>query len=145
MFGPDVAKLIGVLVVVLVFAGVGVAVGIAALAKSLSRRRQETAHTPELSCPGGYSYEKNPKVLTKFLKIMLWIYVGVAIVSILSGYVEMDLLSIAQYSVNLAQANDIRESALWLLHGITFVVTGIAFLRWIYRANVNCRDSARKT
>ncbi len=139
MFGLDLPKLVGVLVVVLVFVGVGVAVGIVALVKSLGkRRRQKIAGTPELPLSGGYAYKKDPRALTTFLKIMLWIYVGVTIVSILSSYVEMDLLSMAQFSINLAQANDLRQCALWLLHAVTFVITGIAFLRWIYRANSNC-------
>lgn len=86
----------------------------------------------------GYRYGNDPTSLTKFLKAMLWIYLGVSILSMLSDFMQMTLLSAGSFSQAEAESNDIRQQIIGLLQLATFIVTGIIFLKWIYRANSNC-------
>jgi len=84
-----------------------------------------------------YKYRNDPTSLTKSLKIMLWISLGVSILSLLSHLLQMNLLSGA-YSQANAESNDARQQFIGFLYLATFIVTGIMFLKWIYRANSNC-------
>jgi hypothetical protein len=86
----------------------------------------------------GYRYSNDPTSLTKFLKVMLWISLGISILSMLSDFMQMTLLSAGSFSQAKAESNDIRQRIIGLLYLATFIVTGITFLKWIYRANSNC-------
>ncbi|MEK0336566.1 MAG: DUF4328 domain-containing protein [Nitrosopumilus sp.] len=85
-----------------------------------------------------YDYSKDPTSLTNFLKAILWISLGISMISLLSDFMEMNLLS-GSFSQAEAESNDARQQVIGLLYLVAFVVTGIAFLKWIYRANSNCR------
>lgn len=85
-----------------------------------------------------YLYTKDPGKLTKFLKTMLWISLGVGILSLLSDIMQMNLLVSGSFSTTQAESNDVRQQVAGLLYLAAFIVTGIAFLRWTHRANVNC-------
>ena len=39
-----------------------------------------------------------------------------------------------------AESNDIRKGAVSLIQTIAFLITGVLYLRWIYRANSNARQ-----
>ena len=85
-----------------------------------------------------FNFTKDPTSLTKFLKTMLWISLGISVLSLLSDFMQMNLLS-DSFSQAKAGFNDTRQQIIWVLYLVAFVVTGIAFLKWIYRANSNCR------
>ena len=93
---------------------------------------------PITVAPSAYSYTKDPRSLTSFLVIMLWVSVGFEVVSILSDFAQMSLLD-GVYTEAEAAANDSRQGLIGLGYLGVFIVTGIAFLKWIYRANLNCR------
>ncbi len=83
-------------------------------------------------------YTKDPRSLTKFVKVMLWISIATGIIYLISDLMQMNLLS-SSFSQSEAEANDARQGAVGILFLVVFIVTGIAFFKWTYRANVNCR------
>lgn len=83
-------------------------------------------------------YTKDPRTLTSFLVVMLWVSLGFEIVAILSDFGQMSLLN-GEFTEAEAAANDSRQNLIGLGFLGVFIVTGIAFLKWIYRANLNCR------
>jgi len=89
--------------------------------------------------PGAaYGFVKDPWVLTKALKVMLWVYLGVEVISSLSDLGQLSLASGGDISVEAAEANDARQGIIGMLYLIVFITTGVLFLRWIHRANRNC-------
>lgn len=96
-----------------------------------------TVSPPPLQ-PTACSYAKDPRLLTSFLVGMLWISLGIEVVSMLSDFGQMALLD-RPYTLAEADANDARQGLIGLAYLGIFIVTGIVFLKWIYRANVNCR------
>jgi hypothetical protein len=85
-----------------------------------------------------YQYTIEPTSLTKFLKTMLWISLGISVLSLLSDFMQMNLLSSGTFSQSAAEANDSRQQVIGILFLVAYIVTGIAFLKWIHRANKNC-------
>lgn len=85
-----------------------------------------------------YRYTKDPASLTIFLKTMLWISFGLSILSMLSDFMQMNLLSSVSFSQAQAESNDSRQQIIGLLCLGAYIVTGIVFLKWIHRANLNC-------
>lgn len=85
-----------------------------------------------------FYYSKDPTALTKFLKTMLLISLGISVMSLLSDFMQMNLLSSGTFSQAEAETNDSRQQIMGILYLVAFVVTGIAFLKWIHRANSNC-------
>jgi len=85
-----------------------------------------------------FRYSKDPTSLTKFLKTMLWISLGIDFISLLSDFAQWDLLRSGTFSQAEAEANDTRQLIVGVLYFVTFVVTTITFMRWVYRANLNC-------
>lgn len=93
---------------------------------------------PPILAVSAHSYTKDPKSLTSFVVIMLWVSLGFEVVSILSDFGQMSLLG-GTYTEAEGAANDSRQSVIGVAYLGVFIVTGIAFLKWIHRANVNCR------
>ena len=91
-----------------------------------------------------YQYNNDPSSLTKFLKTMLWVFLGVNILSLISDFMQMTLLSAGSFSQAEAESNDVQQRIIGLVYLATFIVTGIAFLKWIYRANSNCHGFGAK-
>jgi hypothetical protein len=85
-----------------------------------------------------YHYSKDPSSLTKFLKTMLWVSLGISIISLLSDFMQMNLLSSGTFSQAAAESNDSRQQIMGILYLVAFIVTGISFLKWIHLANSNC-------
>jgi hypothetical protein len=52
---------------------------------------------------------------------------------------QMNLLNTFSYSQSEAEANDSRQQIIAFSSIGIFIITGIFFLIWIYRANLNCR------
>ena len=85
-----------------------------------------------------YHYTNDPTAITKFLKTMLWISLGVIVLSLLSDLMQMNLLSAGHFSQAQAESNDTRQKIIGVLYLVAFLITAVAFLKWIYRANSNC-------
>lgn len=134
MFGLGLPELVVIIVII------GIPVGIIVLIRALNRRHQRQGITDVSETPfsGEYAFRKDPGALTNFLRIMLWIYLGIIIVSLISDFMQMNLLRSASFSKTEAEANDLQQRIVGVLHLATFIVTGIAFLKWIHRANFNC-------
>lgn len=84
------------------------------------------------------AYTKDPASLTRFVMIMLWVSLAFEIISLLSDMAQMSLLN-RPYTHEEATANDARQQLIGIGYIIVFIVTGIAFLKWVHRANLNCR------
>ena len=88
-------------------------------------------------------YIKDPNRLTKILILFLWIFLfsnalGIIIdVNVISLF--NDIKSGETVTDAKADASDQREALFAIGWLILFIITGIIFLKWIYRANANCR------
>jgi hypothetical protein len=63
---------------------------------------------------------------------------GFEVLSILSGIAQMSLLN-RPFTPDEGTANDARQGFIGIGYMIVFIVTGVGFLKWIHRANLNCR------
>jgi hypothetical protein len=88
---------------------------------------------------------RDPTTLTKWVKGLLVLSLVVDLVATLSGALEFALLrsisgGTAEGDIEtLANANDARQMAIGIAQLAAYIVTGIVFLVWIYRANRNAR------
>jgi predicted Zn finger-like uncharacterized protein len=91
---------------------------------------------------------KDPSGLTRWLKYLLVANVFVLLAAIWSGWEEIQLLNDISsgrlISESQAGAIDFRQSVLGFTQFFLFVVTGIFFLSWVYRANCNARRLGAK-
>lgn len=86
--------------------------------------------------------------LTKWTKWFLYLQVVVAVIALISGGLEYQLLNDFQNGVYTSQAkavaageaNDSRQQIIGVIQFIIFVVSGILILKWIHRANFNVRQ-----
>ena len=85
-----------------------------------------------------FHFTRHPEPLTRFVKIMLVVSLGTALISLWSDWLQMELLA-GQYTEAEGDANDDRQGKIGLLNLAVVIVTAIAFLKWIYRANLNSR------
>ena len=73
--------------------------------------------------------------------ILIWIVIGIEILSLISGYLQYLLLnSISNgnvVSTPTANANDLREQIIAIAYMFTSVISGIMFIRWFRRAYFN--------
>lgn len=91
---------------------------------------------------------RNSDSLTRWVKYMLYAQIIVASISILSGYLEYQLLSDYQNGVYTSQemavadgeASDQRQGIIGVVYLVVFVISGFLILRWIHRANYNARQ-----
>lgn len=92
------------------------------------------------------------KSLTKWVRWFLYIQIFVAIISLISGNMEYQLLSDYQNGVYTSQdlavadgeANDKRQRIIAIIYFAVFIISGIIILKWIYRANYNARQLGAK-
>jgi hypothetical protein len=77
--------------------------------------------------------------LTRFLKVLLGLGVAMAVVSVMSSFMQADLLSRSSFSEADAQSNDSREQIIGLLNAALYLFTVVIFGRWIVRTNRNIR------
>jgi len=85
-----------------------------------------------------YHYRNDPTSLTKFLKTILWVSLGLGLLSLLLDFMQMSLLSAGSFSRAAAEAHDSRQQFVGILCLFAFIITGFTFLKWIHRANSNC-------
>ena len=84
-------------------------------------------------------FVKDPKRLTKVLIVMLWISLGMAV---LSAFVQV--ISLATGHAATPAGEELRPLDLVLVllglpQILVYIVTGVVFLMWIYRAHKNAR------
>jgi len=86
--------------------------------------------------------------LTTWVRYMLYLQIVVAVISLISGNLEYQLLSDYKNGVYTSQeqaiaagdASDQRQQFVGIIYLIVFVVSGFLILRWIHRANYNARQ-----
>ncbi len=91
---------------------------------------------------------RNSESLTNWVRYMLYAQVLVALISIVSGYFEYQLLSDYQNGVYASpelavadgEASDQRQGLITIIYMVVFIVSGFLILRWIHRANYNARQ-----
>jgi len=91
---------------------------------------------------------KNSDSLTNWVKYFIYIQIFVAIIALASNFMEYQLLSDYQNGVYTSQeqavadgeASDKRQQIISIFFLVTFVISGILILKWIYRANYNARQ-----
>lgn len=91
---------------------------------------------------------KNLGGLTKWIRYVLYAQILIAILSMIFGFLEYQLLSAYQEGAyaSLKEAFADGEAAIQLLQGtgivslIAFIASAVLILKWIYRANYNARQ-----
>lgn len=77
----------------------------------------------------------------KVAVILIWIMLGMDFVSLVSGYLQYDLLRTAadggSLSMAAANANDNREQIIAIIYVIAYAISGITFIQWFRRAYFN--------
>ena len=88
---------------------------------------------------GAFSYHflLDPAGLTRFLQRLLWISVAIACIALIDDVVEFVQVQAGQMSPDQVATNDPIQGIVGLLQSGLGIVTGITFLKWIYRAYKN--------
>ena len=77
----------------------------------------------------------------KIAIMLVWIVLTVEIISILSDYMQYDLLQTVanggQISTETATDNDLRQKIIAMIYLTVYVISGITFIRWFRRAYYN--------
>ena len=71
-------------------------------------------------------------------------FIAVSITSFITNTIQLRLLNSVLVTEEEVIANNARQQLVIIQSLIVFVVTGIVFLFWIYRANVNCHGFGAK-
>jgi len=73
--------------------------------------------------------------------MLIWIVLAMEIISMLSGYLQYDLLQQvlagAEISEETATANDLREQVIGILYLIAYIISVVTFILWFRRAYFN--------
>jgi hypothetical protein len=82
--------------------------------------------------------------LAALLKLSLAAYIVIAVLAVWSGWLEIGILQRLADGTTVADteadASDARQGVIGILQILSFVVTGVLFLRWTYLASVNARE-----
>jgi hypothetical protein len=84
-----------------------------------------------------YHFLLDPAGLTKFLQRLLWISVAIACIALIDDVAEFVQVQVGQMSPDQVATNDPIQGIVGLLQSGLGIVTGITFLKWIYRAYKN--------
>lgn len=84
-------------------------------------------------------WAKDPATLTKTLRLLLWISLGMAIVSALLSSVSIMTNRAARVEIESISPMDIIELLLGLLGLALYIATAVFFCMWTHRANRNAR------
>jgi hypothetical protein len=84
-----------------------------------------------------YQFLLDPTGLTRFLQRLLWISVAIACIALVDDVVEFVQVQVGQLTPDQVATNDPIQGILGLLQSGLGIVTGITFLKWIYRAYKN--------
>lgn len=94
----------------------------------------------------------NSESLTKWVRWSLYIQIVVAIISLISGNMEYQLLTDYENGVYTSQeqavadgeTNNRRQGVIGMADLAIFIISGILILKWVYRANYNVRQFGAK-
>ncbi|MDI6051054.1 DUF4328 domain-containing protein [Flavobacterium sp. XS2P24] len=82
----------------------------------------------------------------KIAIMLLWTVLTVEIISLLSDYLQYDLLQTVanggQITTEAATDNDLRQKIIGLIYLTVYVISGITFIRWFRRAYYNLHIKA---
>lgn len=95
---------------------------------------------------------KNSDSLTKWVRWFIYIQILVAVISLISGNMELQLLSNYENGTYTSQAqavadgeaNDARQGLIAIVYTVVFIISGIIILKWIYRASFNAHQLGAK-
>lgn len=77
----------------------------------------------------------------KIAMMLVWTVLTIEIISILSDYLQYDLLQTVanggQISSETAIDNDLRQKIIAIIYLVTYIISGITFIRWFRRAYFN--------
>jgi len=98
-----------------------------------------------MSTSEGY---KDSESLTKWVRFLLYVQILVGVISIVSGYLEYELLINYQSGIYKSQAlavadgvaSDKRQFVVGVIYIVVFAVPAFLILKWLYRANYNARQ-----
>lgn len=93
----------------------------------------------QLNLDDTLSFTKDPNNLTTVLKGLLGLSLLVAVANLVCDVWQWNLLTSSEISLEEAEANDTRQALVGVAAILGLVVTGIVFLSWQHRANLNCR------
>jgi Domain of unknown function (DUF4328) len=101
---------------------------------------------PEEPVPGksktenhSYHFMVDPTGLTKLLQRLLWISVVVACIALVDDIAEFMQVQLGQLTADQVANNDPVQGIIGLLQSGIGIVTGITFLKWVYRAYKNIK------
>lgn len=84
---------------------------------------------------------KPNKARAKAAIIMIWVVMGLEIISLISGYLQYILLSNFEVGIYVtpteANANDLREQLIAVVYIIVFIISAVTFIKWFRRAYFN--------
>jgi hypothetical protein len=84
---------------------------------------------------------KNNKQRAKNAILLIWIVLALEIISLVSSYLQYDLLQTAAnggyLSEGEAEANDSREKIIGVIYLVAYIISGITFIMWFRRAYYN--------
>ncbi|MBV9299800.1 MAG: DUF4328 domain-containing protein [Verrucomicrobia bacterium] len=100
------------------------------------RSEKPVAGEPETELPC-YHFLRDPSRLTTFLQRLLWISVLVACIALVDDLAELVQVQIARLPPDQVANNDPIQGIVGLLQSGLGILTGITFLKWIYRAYKN--------
>ena len=91
---------------------------------------------------------KNPTGLMKWTIWFLYAHVLIAVIAIISGMLEYQLLidfkneiyASQELAADAAETSDLRQGIVGIIQTVIFVISGILILKWIYRSNYNARQ-----
>ena len=77
----------------------------------------------------------------KIAMMLIWTVLTIEIISILSDYLQYNLLQTVandgQISSETATDNDLRQKIIAIIYLVTYIISGITFIRWFRRAYFN--------
>ena len=72
---------------------------------------------------------------------LIWIILTLEIISLISGYLQYDLLNTAanggEISIESANSNDNREQIIGIVYSIVYIISAVMFIQWFRRAYFN--------
>jgi len=90
-------------------------------------------------------YRKDPKTITRALKIFLWVsFVIGALSSQIYCNLIRSIIASSQISPGMQETKSLVDFINFIIYLPTGIVTAILFLMWIYRSNLNCHGFGAK-
>lgn len=78
---------------------------------------------------------------SKNVIIAFWVLIGLQLVAVVSGYLQLELLQVAEnggyYTDEQATANDLRQGIVGMVQTVSIIVVSVLFIMWFRRAYVN--------